>query len=63
MPQLHVCPCLLASTKDKHYAANTSSNDVVVTQKNTHHISNFRNTANSHGRETYAICPKNTFLD
>ena len=25
-----VCSCLLASTKDKNYAANTSSNDGVV---------------------------------
>ena len=40
-----VCSCLLASTKDRNYAANTSSNDVVVTQNNTHHISNCQNTA------------------
>ena len=35
-----VCSCLQASTKDKNDAANTSSNDIVVTQNNTHHISN-----------------------
>ena len=61
---LFVCSCLLiASTKDKNYAANTSSNDVfVVTRNNTHHISNSQNTAKSHGRESYDMCPKHTFL-
>ena len=31
MPKLCAHACLLASTKDNIYAANTSSNDVVVT--------------------------------
>ncbi len=58
MPKLSVHSCLLASTKEKNYAANTSSNDVVVTRNNTHYISNSQNTAKSHGRESNDICPK-----
>ena len=62
MPKLSAHSCLLASTKEKNYAANTSSNDVVVTRNNTHHISNSQNTAKNHGRESYEMCSKNTFL-
>ena len=47
-----VFSCLQASTKDKKNAANTCSNDVVVTQNNTHHISNSQKTAKSHDRES-----------
>ena len=43
-------------------AANTCSNDGVVTQNNTHHISISQKTAKSHDRESYDICPKNTFF-
>ncbi len=52
-------PKLSASTKDNNYAANTSSNDVVVTQNNTYHISNSQETAKSQGRDSYDMCPKN----
>ena len=38
--------------KIKKNAANTCSNDVVVTQNNTHHISNSQKTAKSHDRES-----------
>ena len=47
-----VFSCLQASTKDKKTTANTCSNDVVVTQSNTHHISNSQKTAKSHDRES-----------
>ena len=56
-----MCLNCLVSTKEKKIAANTSSNDVVVTQNNTHHISNSQNTAKRHGRGSHDICPKNTF--
>ena len=56
------CLVLLASNKYNNYAANTSSNGVVVTRNNTQHISNSHNTAKSHGRESYDMCPKNFFL-
>ena len=48
--------------KIKKYAAYASSNDVVVIQNDTRHISNSQKTAKSHSRESYDICPKNTFL-
>ena len=38
--------------KIKKTAANTCSNDVVVTQNNTHHISNSQKTAKIHDRES-----------
>ena len=43
-------------------AANTCSNYIVVTQNNTHHISNSQKTAKSHDRGSYDICPKNNFF-
>ena len=51
MPKLssHAYKLLL---KIKKTAANTCSNDVVVTQNNTHHISNSQKTAKSHDRES-----------
>ena len=38
--------------KMKKNAANTCSNDVVVTPNNTHHISNSQKTAKRHDRES-----------
>ena len=35
--------------------ANPCSNDVVVTQNNTHHISNSQKSAKSHDRENYMV--------
>ncbi len=59
MPKLSA-PAYKLQLKIKN-AANTCSNDGVVTHNNTHHISNSQKTAKSHDRESYDICPKIRF--